>query len=181
MDVDLWVRIGFLQSLKLLWGCISEIITKKNFFLKFDGLLQTCQLIRCSELIDQLDLSLIFVKKNLRGPDIAYFLIDTVKVSGAVNNLVNQVNKFLSGEVHLFVSASLDFTLERVRKEGESALDSVKGTLKFRDFPQPHRIELSIVKLLLRRRCLLENPSVTLNRPMNFLPSSSSTTGNDTV
>lgn len=47
-----------------------------------------------------------------------------------------------------------------------------KVTLKFLDLPQPHMKELSMEKLLLKSKCFLENPSVTLNLVVNLLPSS---------
>ena len=40
VDVDLWVGVGLLQGLELLWGCIIKISTKEGFFLQLNSLFQ---------------------------------------------------------------------------------------------------------------------------------------------
>ena len=75
------------------------------------GFLQTPKLVGWGKEIDKFDSFLWLVKEDLTWSDIADFFINSVEVSGTVNDLVDDVCELLFAQVLFLLSSSLNFLL----------------------------------------------------------------------
>ena len=76
-------------------GLYKKKCTEKSFFFELNGLLQASELIGGSKMIDKFDFPFVFIEQNLGRPDIAYFFVDTIKVPCAIDDLIDEIGKFL--------------------------------------------------------------------------------------
>ncbi len=73
-------------------------------------------------MINKLDTSLVLIQQDLSWSNVTNFLINAIKVSRAIDDLIHQVSELLLGKVGLLTCSSFDFLFQRVRIKGKGTL-----------------------------------------------------------